>query len=180
MDINGHPCIVIVEDDTSVLHFYEELIKNTLCECDVLTFEKIDEKLLDFVKGNKHIDLFVIDIVLGESSGIELCEGFLETMTGLTFLFMSGYEIEPNSFEVFDGKCVYDFLSKPVDNTEFIIRLKALLNVSKSYNRVLKHIEKVKEEWASFSADSLRYDYFKRVKEDQQMIRQIKGELFNK
>jgi DNA-binding response OmpR family regulator len=180
MDINGNPCIVVVEDDTSILNFYEELLKQSLGKCNVKTFEGIDNDLFKFVKDDKHIDLFIIDVVLGESNGIELCEGFLETMSGLTFLFMSGYDYNVDAFKVFDGKCIYDFLSKPIDNEEFVIRVKALLNVSKSYNRVLKYLEQVKTDFLTFSADNLRHEYFKRVRDDQQMIRKIKGEIFSK
>lgn len=170
-------CIVIVDDDEDSLTFYETSLKSSVKNCDVVTFKSVCDELFDFIR-DVHIDLFIVDIHLGVDNGIALSKTFLETMTGLTFLFVSGFDYSIDSFKMFDGKCIYDYMAKPIRPEEFIIRVKALLNISRSYNRVLQYIEMIKDECTILSTDNLRNEYLNRIHEDQLMISKMKDEVF--
>ena len=170
-------CIVIVEDDKDSLLYYESALKPSIQNCDIVSFSSISDALFNFIR-DVHIDLFIVDIHIGYDDGIQLSQKFLETMTGLTFLFISGFDYTIDSFKQFDGKCIYDFMSKPIKSEELIIRVKALLNISRSYNRVLKYIEMIKDQCMVLSTDNLRNEYHQRLHEDKLMIDKIKGEVF--
>lgn len=168
--------IVIVEDDKSSLKAYKKMIEEHILNCNVVPFTSVCNELFDFIRDT-HIDLFIVDINLGIHNGIELSKNFLKSMTGLTFLFVSGYNPDMSSFEVFDGKCIYDYMPKPFGLEELVIRVRALLNISKSYNRVIEYIEKIKNEFCTISTDNLRNEYFERLHEDKQMIEKLKAEI---
>lgn len=174
---NKKYCVVVVEDDKDSLVYYETVLKANVKNCNIVSFDNINKDLFEFIH-NTHIDLFIVDIHIGSEDGIALSKTFLETMTGLTFLFVSGYDYTIDSFKMFDGKCIYDYMSKPIKPEELIIRVKALLNISRSYTRVLQYIEMIKDECMILSTDNLRNEYLHRVHEDQMMINKIKDEVF--
>lgn len=172
-------CIVVVDDNEESLKYCKMALSRLSEGCCIKTFDKINNEFFEFIKEPR-IDLFIIDIHLGEKSGIDLSNELLKIMSGLTFLFISGYDYSLNSFAQFDGKCIYDYMSKPIDFQELRIRVNALLNISKSYTRVIKRIETMKHDFHEMSVDNLRCQYFDQINKDKDMIKKMKDEMFNK
>ena len=169
-------CIVIVDDNEEILQLYKgaiEIYYNNSIKVNV--FSSLSENFFNFIR-DEFIDLFIVDIHLGSMSGIDLCSELLLTMKGLTFLFISGYDYSIDSFKHFDGKCIYDYMSKPTDMSEFLIRVKALLNISKSYNLVIRYIDLIQQECHEISLDNLRRKYLDSILKDQLMIEKIRGQ----
>lgn len=170
--------IVIVEDDDMTLNFYKKALSSKMTSANIKGFNYISDEFYEYIKNN-HIDLFVLDVVLGiDQNGIDLTNELLKTMKGLTFLFVSGFDYTIESFKQFNGKCIYDYASKPLGIDELVIRANALVNISKSYNRVIKnednliHIQK--------SIGEMRDEYFEQIKKDRLMIKKLKDDIYNR
>jgi two-component SAPR family response regulator len=169
--------IVMIDDDDYTLNYYKTVLTRLLNEhCCMKTFTEVNQEMFKFIKDH-YIDLFIIDIHIGKQSGIDLADELLKTMTGVTILFVSGYNYTIDCFAKFDGKCIYDYISKPVDANELNTRVKALLNVSKSYAKVIQRLQYMVEECHERSIDSLRGQYFKQIANDKKMIEKLKGEM---
>jgi len=165
--------IVMLEDDEMTLDVYQQILSNSIKTATIKGFDSISDDFFDYIK-TYHIDLFIMDIVLGEYSGIDLTSKLLKMMKGLTFLFVSGFNYTYDSFKQFEGKCLYDFISKPVSHNELLIRYNALINISKSYNKI---IDNSRSSIIGGSVDDLRDEYFKRIEEDRLMINKFRKDL---
>jgi len=168
--------IVIIEDDRSTVLFYEKSLKRTIDDLKIYSFTEVSKDLFTTVTEN-HINLFIVDIHLGKHNGIDLATDLQLSNPDSTFLFISGYKYSSDDFAYFDGKCIYDFMKKPVTSDELTIRVKALINISKSFNKFLGYIKAMQDECIDLKMDALREKYFAMVKQDRAMIKGLMSKL---
>ena len=168
--------IVVVEDDITMVDFYKDSLKTIVKQTNIFSFNSICDNLFKTIKEHT-IDLFVVDIRLGNDDGIELASNILTKITSATFLFISGFDYTDESFVKLDGKCIYDFMLKPIAIEELAIRSKGLLNVSRSFNHFLKHVKNIEGEYIDLKLGSLRDRYFDMVKQDRYMIQELKRQI---
>jgi len=168
--------IMVVEDDIDMVEFYKACLKTIVNKPHIFSFNSVCDDLFKTVKENT-IDLFVIDIRLGNDNGIELSSQLLNEVKSATFLFISGFDYTEESFKDLDGKCIYDFMLKPISVEELAIRSKGLLNISRSFNIFLKHLKNIEGEYIDLKLDSLREKYFNMVKQDRHMIQELNRQL---
>ena len=169
--------IMVVEDDVNMVEFYKTSLETIIKQKPyIFSFTSVSDELFKTVKENT-IDLFVIDIHLGKYDGIELSSQLLKEVDSATFLFISGFDYTYESFENLDGKCIYDFMLKPISVNELAIRSKGLLNVSRSFNSFLKHVKNIEGEYINLKLGSLRDRYFDMVKQDRYMIQELKRQV---
>ena len=162
--------IVVLDDDEDSLNYFKIMLKPFTC-CEIKYYTSPDENFVEYVNNND-IDLFIMDIVLqDDQSGLNICEEIVFNKRGSIFLFVSGYDYDINSFEHLRGKCVYDFLSKPIDVSELNIVVSTLLNVASSY-KVSFVNTRVKPRESQM--DSLRKNYMDLIKQDQILIKKLK------
>ena len=114
--------ILIVEDEIKVANFINKglLTQNFLIDISYTGLEGI--QLFD----NNHYDLIILDIGLPDISGLEVCEHIRKTNCRIPILMLtamgslgdklSGFEVGTN-----------DYLVKPFDFMELIVRIKSLL-----------------------------------------------------
>lgn len=168
-------CIVIVDDDDTVLDVFKKSLSEKMKSATIKGFNSINDEFFDYIK-NHHIDLFVIDIILGnDKSGIDLSNELLKIMKGLIFLFVSGFDYTIDSFNQFKGKCIYDFISKPINVEEFIVRCSCLVRTSKSFNLILNNNDLCY--YDEKSIELLRDEYFKQLEEDRKMIKKFNEKM---
>ena len=168
--------IMVIEDNIAMVEFYKTSLKTIVKHPNIFSFTSISDNLFKTVKENT-IDLFVIDIRLGDDDGIKLASMILNEVVSATCLFISGFDYTNESFKDLDGKCIYDFMLKPISIEELAIRSKGLLNVSKSFNSFLRHLKNIEGEYIDLKLDSLREKYFTMVRQDRFMIQELKRQI---
>lgn len=162
--------IVVLDDDEDSLMFLKTVLK-PFSECNVKYYDYPTAEFCKYVHENQ-IDLFVMDIRLGKfENGIKLSEDIIYKKRGSLFLFISGYDYDKSDFNHLNGKCVYDFLQKPLDIEKFVIVVSTLLNIASTYKISFKNTRIVPRE---NDMDEIRKRYMKQIEEDRVLIQRLK------
>ena len=82
------------------------------------------------IMENKHIDLVVIDLVMPIMDGYELAKVLRSTWENLPILMVTAKKEQRDKHEGFLAG-TDDYMTKPVDEQEMVLRIKALLRRSK-------------------------------------------------
>ena len=142
--------IMVVEDDTNTRRL----------TCDVLKengYEPIEAKdgiealdLLDEI----HVDLIIMDIMMPRMDGYELCETLRKAGFNMPVIMVTARE---TAFDKKRGfiKGTDDYMVKPVDEEEMILRIQALLRRSQI---VSEHKIKAGNSTLDYDAMTIEYD----------------------
>lgn len=167
--------IVILDDDKQLLSYLKQVFDAAFPERTLKYFSKASNEFYDHINDNC-IDLFVMDILLkGKKDGIEISENIISSKQGTIFLFISGFDYTRESFEHLSGKCVYDFLKKPISKDELIIVISTLLNVAATYKESCKPQIRKKQKQTKPEMDDLRNHYMKLLEEDKLLIKRLQS-----
>ena len=114
--------VLIVEDDQKL----NQLIKTTLIKngYNAYTAKDGDEGIDVF--DNNYIDLIVSDIMMPNADGYELADAVRKRNANIPILFVSAkdkYEDKQKGFQI----GIDDYMVKPIDLTELLLRISALL-----------------------------------------------------
>jgi len=116
--------IAVVDDEPDILDLISIHIKKA--GLNVVTFEKA-QKLLDYVENNS-ADLIILDIMLPDMDGIEVCKQLRseKRFAHIPILFLSAKDEE---FDKILGLEIGadDYVTKPFSPRELIARIKAIL-----------------------------------------------------
>ncbi len=115
--------ILIVEDDIALLESLEDLLEDS--GYSVKTATNSDDALnLTF---NNQFDLYLLDINIPFTNGIELLKSLRDADDKTPAIFLTSYKEKQKLKEGFlsGGD---DYITKPFDNDELLLRIKALLN----------------------------------------------------
>lgn len=125
--------IFMLDDETSVIKAYTEILSRLLPDCIVYGFDNTEE-MLTHEKLNI-ADLFIVDVELKNLYGWDVMNKVCNMRDkSTTCLFMSGRGYELKNF---DGvACTYDFIQKPANTSIFVNRIKVLLQVSHEYKQL--------------------------------------------
>ena len=83
------PVIIMVDDEKTILAGNMRIICETVPDAEITGFSKPSEALR-FVRYN-HVDIAFLDIAMGKTSGIELCEQMIEINPKLNVVFLTAY-----------------------------------------------------------------------------------------
>ena len=83
------PVIIMVDDEKTILNGNMRILSETIPGCEITGFSKPSEAL-HFVRFN-HVDIAFLDIALGRTSGLELCEQMTEINPRLNIVFLTAY-----------------------------------------------------------------------------------------
>lgn len=122
--------VLIVDDDKDISKLISLVLKKEQIESKIIN-NPIDA--LKFIKGsNFDYDLILLDIMMPELSGTELCSKIRDSIN-IPIIFVSaksemidkilGYEIGGD-----------DYIIKPFDNTELLLKVKSHLRLNKRTN----------------------------------------------
>ncbi len=81
------------------------------------------------VMDTKHVDLILLDIMMPKMDGYELTRSLRQTGNNIPILMVTGKSQNEDKWEGFIAGAD-DYLTKPVNETELILRIKALLRRS--------------------------------------------------
>lgn len=127
------PKILVVDDDFDIAELIALILKKEQMEVVV----KNDAlSALNLLK-TEHFDLILLDIMMPNMSGTELC-GKIRDMIDIPIIFVSaknqiidkmlGYEIGGD-----------DYITKPFDNAELVLKVKSHLRISNRINKLNKN-----------------------------------------
>lgn len=121
--------ILIVEDDTNTRKLMNTVIK----QAGYMTFTAKDGiEALD-VFDKEHIDLVVLDVMMPNMDGYEFTTSLRECNFQLPILMVSAKQLPEDKKKGFLVG-TDDYMSKPVDEEEMLLRIKALLRRAKIVN----------------------------------------------
>lgn len=151
------PKVLIIDDDKDIAELVSLILKKEKIDSEIITDSL--EALTKIEEGKNNYDLILLDIMMPNISGTELCIKIRDKVTcPIVFLSakkelvdkMVGYEIGGD-----------DYITKPFDNTELVLKIKSHLRLQ-SRSKVSKNIITIGE--ISISKESFEvYKNNKRV-----------------
>lgn len=129
------PKILIIDDDKDIAELVALILRKEKIDSEIINDSV--EALTKIEEGKTNYDLILLDIMMPNISGTELCIKIRDKVTcPIVFLSakkelvdkMVGYEIGGD-----------DYITKPFDNTELILKIKSHLRLQ-SRNKISKNI----------------------------------------
>ena len=129
------PKILIIDDDKDIAELVALILRKETIDSEIINDSL--EALTKIEEGKTNYDLILLDIMMPNISGTELCIKIRDKVTcPIVFLSakkelvdkMVGYEIGGD-----------DYITKPFDNTELILKIKSHLRLQ-SRNKISKNI----------------------------------------
>jgi DNA-binding response OmpR family regulator len=121
--------ILIVDDDKNTRRLYQAVLENDGYQ--VFLAENGNEALL--VMDKEQIDLVVVDIMMPGMDGYEFTKILRETRNSLPVLMVSAKQLPEDKKKGFIVG-TDDYMTKPVDEEEMLLRIRALLRRAKIVN----------------------------------------------
>ncbi len=121
--------ILVVDDDKNTRMYFEAVLKNNGY---TVTVAQNGEEALD-VMDKEHIDLVVLDIMMPKMDGYEFTGILRECDNNLPILMVSAKQLPMDKNKGF-AVGTDDYMTKPVNQEEFLYRIKALLRRAKIAN----------------------------------------------
>lgn len=121
--------ILVVDDDKNTRMYFEAVLKNNGY---TVTVAKNGEDALDAM-DKEHIDLVVLDIMMPRMDGYEFTKTLRECDNNLPILMVSAKQLPVDKNKGF-AVGTDDYMTKPVNQDEFLYRIKALLRRAKIAN----------------------------------------------
>ena len=121
--------ILVVDDDKNTRMYFEAVLKSNNY---TVTVAKNGEDALDAM-DKEHIDLVVLDIMMPKMDGYEFTKTLRECDNNLPILMVSAKQLPIDKNKGF-AVGTDDYMTKPVNQDEFLYRIKALLRRAKIAN----------------------------------------------
>ncbi len=125
--------ILILEDDTLFLESLEDFLEE---ENFIVHTAKDGEKVLELCYENSY-DLYLFDINVPKINGIELLKQIRKNNDSTPTIYLTSYKDKEKLQEGFLSGCD-DYLKKPVDLNELLLRINSLLRRSGKILEIIK------------------------------------------
>ncbi len=115
--------ILLVEDDESLGYLLSEYLK--MKDFDIVWKKKgvLALEILD----KDYFDLIILDVMMPEMDGFTLANKIKQQFTETPFIFLTARSLKIDVLKGFSLGAV-DYLKKPIDEEELVVRLNTLLN----------------------------------------------------
>lgn len=114
--------ILVVDDDKNTRRLLQAVLENDGYK--VFTAENGEDAL--YVMDSEYIDLVVLDIMMPKMDGYEFTKTLRETRNNLPILMVSAKQLPEDKKKGFLVG-TDDYMAKPIDEEEMLLRIKALL-----------------------------------------------------
>lgn len=118
--------ILVVDDDKNTRMYFDAVLKSNGY---TVTVASNGEEALD-VMDREHIDLVVLDVMMPKMDGYEFTKTLRECDNNLPILMVSAKQMPVDKNKGF-AVGTDDYMTKPVNQEEFLYRVKALLRRAK-------------------------------------------------
>ena len=125
--------ILLLEDDLLFASSIEDFL---VCEGFCVDIAKDGEEVFDFT-FHKNYDLYIFDINVPKIDGLKTLENLRGSSDNTPTIFLTSYKDKDTLKDAFVKGCD-DYLKKPVDLDELILRIKALLKRNKKQFQIIK------------------------------------------
>lgn len=132
--------ILYADDDPDI----QEIIKNILTkEGFEVIIAKDGNETLNLAKTNKP-DLIVLDYLMPDLNGVEVCEALQKNndTKSIPIIMVTAY---PNEKESSLSAGAVDFINKPIEKTDLLLRIRSVLKVKHIENELQKMIAYIAE-----------------------------------
>lgn len=126
METNQHR-LLLVEDDTSLGYLLSEYLK--MKGMEIVWVERAAEVLP--LLEEQVFDLLILDVMMPDLDGFSLGEQIHERFPAIPFLFLTAKSMKIDVLKGFSVGAV-DYLKKPIDEEELVVRIESLLSRLKS------------------------------------------------
>jgi DNA-binding response OmpR family regulator len=130
--------ILVVEDDENTRKFLGDLLKTNGYLAHAAADGDEALKLLE----RQHIDLMIVDIMMPKMDGYELTQALRENDIAIPVLMVSAKQLPNDKYRGFLSG-TDDYMTKPFDNTELLLRIQALLRRARIIHERKIHIGEV-------------------------------------
>ena len=124
--------ILLLEDDELFASTLEDFLSDEGFEVDIA---KDGEECLE-LNFKKNYDLYIFDINVPKINGLDLLEQLRQSDDNTPTIFLTSYKDKDTLHDAFLKGCD-DYLKKPADLDELILRIKALLKRNKKQFKVI-------------------------------------------
>lgn len=121
--------ILVVDDDKNTRMYFEAVLKNNNY---TVTVAKNGEEALEAM-DREHVDLVVLDVMMPKLDGYEFTKTLRECDNNLPILMVSAKQLPADKNKGF-AVGTDDYMTKPVNQDEFLYRIKALLRRARIAN----------------------------------------------
>lgn len=118
--------ILVADDDRNTRRYMQAVLEDAHY---TVTTAKDGAEALDIL-GREHIDLIVLDVMMPEMDGYELTRELRETQDNIPILMVSARQLPADKKKGFLVG-TDDYMTKPVDEEEMLLRIRALLRRAK-------------------------------------------------
>ena len=148
--------ILIVDDEARNIKLIKGMVMSE--QYDIATASG-GQEALDYLRSHQP-DLILLDVMMPDIDGFEVCRHLKqdEATQGIPILMVTALMEREHRVKAMEAGAD-DFLNKPVDRTELLVRVKSLLRI-KSYH------DKVLESNAQISAKNDRLEKLERTKDE--------------
>ena len=121
--------ILVVDDDKNTRRLFRAVLENAGYTVSAASDGAEALKLMD----SEHIDLVVLDIMMPHMDGYEFTKALREVENNLPILMVSAKQLPEDKKKGFLVG-TDDYMTKPIDEEEMLLRIKALLRRAKIVN----------------------------------------------
>ncbi len=131
--------VLIVEDDLVNIEIYKEMLHDRY---ELLIAEN-GKKALEIME-NQPADIVLLDILLPDYNGIDLCKIFKKnnTLLHIPIIIVTSLDCPEDKLKGLEAGA-NDFLTKPVDRTELLLKIKNHLITLEQYNLIKEQNEEI-------------------------------------
>lgn len=125
--------VLLLEDDELFASTVEDFLSDEGFDVDIA----IDGEECLELNFKKNYDLYIFDINVPKINGLDLLEQLRQSEDNTPTIFLTSYKDKDTLHDAFLKGCD-DYLKKPVDLDELILRIKALLKRNKKQFEIIK------------------------------------------
>ena len=170
--------LCICDDDELIVRFLKRILSSYFKErklvCDISTYHNGLSLLHDFKDGCTYPDVLFMDIMLGDSNGVDICKemrkggytGTIIFLTGSDEYAVDGYEVDARGYilKPYEAKHIYDTLDRIIRNSG------AVAYTIKIYNQIIRipiadilYIESQNTKCVIHCIDNVTYTIYKKL-----------------
>ncbi|MGM0442369.1 MAG: HD domain-containing phosphohydrolase [Elusimicrobiota bacterium] len=123
--------ILLVEDNPATQQIVEDILNDTTYELTIYGNGHEGQKAIE----NEDWDLIILDIMLPGKDGFELLELSKEKHKFTPVIMFTALKDRNKKIKAYEMG-VNDFISKPVEKWEFLARIRSLMNLRESYQKL--------------------------------------------
>ncbi len=118
--------ILVIDDDKNTRRYLKAVLET---EHYTVSLAENGEEALDIL-SHEYIDLIILDIMMPKMDGYEFTNIIRDSNSDLPILMVTARQLPEDKHKGFRAG-IDDYLTKPIDETELLLRIKALLRRAK-------------------------------------------------